>query len=73
VVRFRVCSSRHALSSTPILQSTAVAFTLSECGGLDTAVCLPALPAALAHTVLFRPPARPANTKRCQGHRTPKE
>ncbi len=47
--------------------------SLSECGGLDTALCSPALPAALALSILSGPPARPANTKRCQGHRTPKE
>ncbi len=46
---------------------------LSECGGLDTALCSPALPAAFALSILVRPPSRPANTKRCQGHRTPKE
>jgi len=46
---------------------------LSECGGLATALCSPALPAASRASKVERPPARPSNTKRWQGHRTPKE
>ena len=47
--------------------------TVYKVQGVTTALCSPACAGCPAPPILLRPPARPANTKRRQGRRTPKE
>jgi len=53
--------------------TAAVSFSFGECGGPDTALCSPALPAAFALSIVFWAAGKAGEQKRCQGHRTPKE